>query len=40
MHDDPPAGALGDFMAAAVEGIVKGRVEKALDRMKNLLEED
>ena len=34
----PPAGALGNFLAARVEGIVHARVVTALDRMKSELE--
>jgi uncharacterized membrane protein len=34
----PPAGALGNLLASGVEGIVKDRIEAALDRMKEELE--
>ena len=35
---EPPAGVLGNFLAARVEGIVHARVATALDRMKSELE--
>lgn len=34
----PPAGAVGNFLAARVEGIVRNRITAALDRMKEELE--
>ncbi len=34
----PPAGAVGNFLAARVEGIVRTRIAAALDRMKDELE--
>lgn len=34
----PPAGAIGNLLASGVEGIVKNRIEAALDRMKEELE--
>ena len=35
----PPAGAVGNFLARGVEGIVKDRIEAALDRMKEELKQ-
>jgi uncharacterized membrane protein len=34
----PPAGGLGNILAAGVEGVVRGRISEALDRMKEELE--
>jgi uncharacterized membrane protein len=34
----PPAGAVGNFLASGVEGLVKARIGAALDRMKEKLE--
>ena len=35
----PPAGAIGNFLAARVEALVTARIAGALDRMKALLED-
>ena len=35
---DPPAGAVGNFLAARVEGIVEERVLEALQKMRRKLE--
>jgi uncharacterized membrane protein len=35
---DPPAGGLGNFVAARVESTVRNRIVRALDRMKDELE--
>ncbi len=35
---DPPGGALGGLLAARVDGLVRGRLEHALERMKAVLE--
>ncbi len=35
---EPPAGALGNIVASGIEGIVRGRIVAALDRMKEELE--
>ena len=35
---EPPAGAIGNFLAARVEGVIEGRVKVALRRMKDRLE--
>jgi len=34
----PPAGGLGNIVASGIEGIVRGRIVAALDRMKEELE--
>jgi uncharacterized membrane protein len=34
----PPAGLVGAMLAGQVEGLVKGRLQAALERMKDLLE--
>jgi uncharacterized membrane protein len=34
----PPAGGLGNIVAKGIEGIVRGRIVEALDRMKEELE--
>ena len=36
----PPAGGMGNFLAARVEGIARGRILAALQRMKEELESD
>jgi len=36
----PPGGAVGGLVASRVEGVVRGRLEVALDRMRDALEED
>jgi uncharacterized membrane protein len=35
---EPPAGGLGNIVASGIEGVVRGRIEDALDRMKKELE--
>lgn len=39
VHYQPPAGPLGNFLAARVEGVVRDRVRVALGRMRDRLEE-
>jgi uncharacterized membrane protein len=34
----PPAGGLGNILASGIEGMVRGRIVAALDRMKEELE--
>ncbi|GAC1656385.1 MAG: hypothetical protein NVS9B1_11660 [Candidatus Dormibacteraceae bacterium] len=34
----PPAGGIGNFLAARVEGVVRSRIKRALQRMKTTLE--
>ena len=34
----PPAGGLGNIVASGIEGVVRGRIVDALDRMKEELE--
>ena len=34
----PPAGGLGNIVASGIEGVVRGRIVAALDRMKEALE--
>jgi uncharacterized membrane protein len=34
----PPAGGLGNILASGIEGIIRGRIVTALDRMKEELE--
>ena len=36
---EPPAAALGNFVAGRVESLVKGRLEAALERIRAELEE-
>jgi uncharacterized membrane protein len=35
---EPPAGGLGNFVAARMESTVRNRIVRALDRMKDILE--
>lgn len=35
---EPPGGALGGLLAARVDGVVRQRLERALERMRDLLE--
>ena len=37
---EPPGGALGGLLAGSVDGLVRGRLEQALARMKAVLERD
>ena len=36
----PPAGSLGNFVSARLEGIIRARIVNALERMKDVLEEE
>ena len=38
MTYQPPAGGLGNIVASGIEGVVRGRIVAALDRMKEELE--
>jgi uncharacterized membrane protein len=37
---EPPAGIIGDLVASRVEGVVRDRLEVALERMRDALEEE
>ena len=38
IHYRPPGGALGSVVAGQVDGLVRGRLQRALERMKAILE--
>jgi len=37
---DPPGGAIGGLLAGSVDGVVRGRLQRALERMRSILERD
>lgn len=36
----PPAGGIGNFVSARLEGIIRARIVRAMEKMKDVLEEE